>query len=361
MKVLAAITKEKGAPYMLQEVDLQEPKSDEILVRIHAVGVCHTDEAGRNGELPFTFPVVLGHEGAGIIEQVGSSVNGFQVGDRVCLTYASCGKCDSCIGGRPYACEAMNAINFFGVYPDGTKRIRFDGEEISSFFSQSSFATYAVVNQRSAVRLDRDVDFAVAAPFGCGIQTGAGIVMNSLKAEFGSSIVIAGCGTVGLCAVMAAKICGCSRIVAVGGNEKSLELARELGATHTVNRKQVEDLTEAICMTGGSLDYAIDTSGNERMIYALLHSLTYMGTMSIAGGGFQLTLGSFDLCARTIKGVTEGDSNPQLFIPRLITAYQQGKFPVDRLIKKYRFDEINQASQESGRGKCIKAVLCMEE
>lgn len=360
MKTTAAIVSQANAPYELTEVDLAEPQAGEVLVRIKAVGICHTDEAGRSGVLPFDFPVVLGHEGAGIIEKVGAGVTEFREGDAVCLTFASCGECEPCVSGRPYACEKMNDINFFGVCADGKHHISKDGQDVSSFFSQSSFAEYAVVNERSAVAIDKSLDFAVAAPLGCGVQTGAGIVINSLKASFGSSIVIAGCGTVGLSAVMAARACGCGRIVAVGGNLASLRLAEELGATDVVNRKEVADLKGAILDTvGGPVDFAVDTSGNEAMIEALLNSLTYTGSISIAGGGFNLTIGSFDLGARTIKGVTEGDSNPKVFIPKLIEAYEQGRFPVDRLIKRYPFDKINEAVADSSDGKCIKAVLTL--
>lgn len=362
MKITAAITKEKNMLYEMTEVELKEPQADEILVKIKAVGVCHTDEAGRSGELPFRFPVVLGHEGAGIVEKVGSGVSEFQTGDTVCLTYASCGTCVPCMSGKPYACERMNDINFFGVYADGQNRLSWNGQKVSSFFSQSSFAGYALVNKKSAVRIPPEIDFAVAAPFGCGIQTGAGIVLNSLKPAFGSSLVVGGCGTVGLSAIMAAKLCGCSKIIAVGGNPDSLKLALELGATDAVNRKEVEDLTGTIrSLTEYGVDFAVDTSGNERMIASLLNSLTFTGSIAIAGGGFRLTIGSFDLCARTIKGVSEGDSNPQIFIPQLIKAYQQGNFPVDRLIQCYPFEQINKASQDSSQGKCIKAVLRMED
>lgn len=360
MRIKAAVTKEKDAPYELVDMEIQEPQGDEILVRIQAVGVCHTDEAGRRGALPLAFPVVLGHEGAGIVEKVGPGVTEFQPGDPVCLTYASCGSCGPCMEGRPYACEHMNELNFFGVYPDGKHRLSWKGEAVSSFFSQSSFAEYALVSERSAVRIDSELDFAVAAPLGCGIQTGAGIVLNSLKPGFGASLAVGGCGTVGLSAVMAARLCGCSRIIAVGGNESSLQLARELGATDTINRKKTEDLKASVrSLTENGVDFAIDTSGNEGMIRSLLNSLTYTGTIAIAGGGFQLCMGSFDLGARTIKGVSEGDSNPKGFIPKLLEAYRQGKFPVDRLIRRYPFEDINKASADSREGKCIKAVLQM--
>ncbi len=355
MRITAAITKEKNKPYEMTEVELKEPQADEILVKIKAVGVCHTDEAGRSGVLPFRFPAVLGHEGAGIVEKVGSCVTEFQVGDAVCLTYASCGTCGPCMNGRPYACERMNEINLFGVYADGQNRLSWNGRKVSSFFSQSSFAGYALVNQGSAVRIPPEVDFTVAVPFGCGIQTGAGIVLNSLKPAFGSSLVVGGCETVGLSAIMAAKLCGCSKIIAVGGNPDSVKLALELGATDIINRKEVEDLTGAIrAFTEYGVDYAVGTSGNERMITSLLNSLTFTGSIAVAGGGFQLTIGSFDLCARTIKGVSEGDSNPKIFIPQLIEAYQQGIFRwtvslsairLNRLMKPHGTPPVENASK----------------
>ena len=326
------------------------------------MGICHTDEAAQTQQLPVPLPAILGHEGAGIVEAVGASVTEFQPGDHVVLSYASCGSCGPCIAGRPYACENMVGLNFMGVMPDGTRRHTWKGEKLSSFFSQSSFATRAVVKARNAVKIDPDVDLGLAAPFGCGIQTGAGIVLNSLRPEFGSSIAVFGCGTVGMSAILAARIAGCRHIVAVGGNPRSLQLALELGATHALNRKETADLAQALREISGGcgMDYAVDTSGVTGMIETALDSLNYMGTLVMAGAGSNLMLGT-NLGAKTVKGVSEGNSIPKDFIPKLLGYYREGRFPVDRLIEYFDFEEINAAFAASHHGRVIKAVLRMPE
>ena len=360
MKIKAALVREAGAPYEITEVDLAEPLADELVVKIQAVGLCGTDEAGRAGHLPFAFPVVLGHEGAGVVEAVGSAVSDFAPGDSVCLTFASCGCCDPCKDGQPYACEQMNSLNFFGECEGHRKPLKCDNEPVSSFFSQSSFASHVVVKARNAVKIPSDVDPAMVAPFGCGVQTGSGIVLNCMKAGLGDKIAIFGCGTVGLSAVMAAKIAGCTEIIAIGGKDDTLALARELGATATINRKNVDDLCAALMeAAGGPLDFALDTSGNETAIMGLLHSLRYTGGIALAGGGYNLTFNNFDLNCRTIYGVSEGHSNPKVFIPQLLEAYKQGRFPIDKIITTYAFENINEAAQDSSNGGCIKAVLTM--
>lgn len=361
MWIKAAVTKEKGAPFTLEDVELEPCQSDEIQVKIKAVGICHTDEAAQMQQLPVPLPAVLGHEGAGVVEAVGASVTEFKPGDHVVLSYASCGSCPACVAGKPYACENMVGLNFLGVMPDGTRRHTWNGVKLGSFFSQSSFATKAVVKARNAVKIDPDVDFGLAAPLGCGVQTGAGIVLNSLKAGFGTSIAVFGCGTVGMSAIMAARIAGCRHIVAVGGNARSLELALEIGATHAINRKEVADIPGALReLTGCGLDYAVDTSGVTSMIETALESLNYMGTLVMAGAGSQVSLG-VNLGAKTVKGVSEGNSIPKDFIPKLLAYYREGRFPVDRLIQYYDFEEINAAFAASHHGQVIKAVLRLPE
>ena len=276
MWIRAAVTQKKGASFEIKDVELEPCRADEIQVKIKAVGICHTDEAAQMQHLPVPLPAVLGHEGAGVVEAVGSAVTEFQPGDHVVLSYASCGRCGPCAAGRPYACENMVGLNFMGVMPDGTRRHTLEGNKLGSFFSQSSFATRAVVKARNAVKVDEDLDFGLTAPFGCGVQTGAGIVLNSLRPEFGASLAVFGCGTVGMSAIMAARIAGCRNIVAVGGNAGSLELALELGATHAINRKEIPDIAGAIrALTGSGLDYAIDTSGVTGMIETALEEGQY--------------------------------------------------------------------------------------
>lgn len=363
-KIKAAVTHSVGAPYVIEDIEQDEPKAHEIRVKIAACGICHTDEAVRQQFIPTPLPAVLGHEGAGVVESVGPGVTEFKPGDHVGITFGYCGKCKNCLSGHPAGCLSLNRINFGGVQADGTTRLSLlDGVPLSTFFGQSSFSEYVVCNELSAVKVeDKDIDLGLVAPIGCGIQTGAGAVLNVLRPKFGSTIAIFGCGTVGMSAIMAAKIANCDKIIAVGGNEKSLGLARELGATHTVNRKK-EDVVKTIHeITDGGCDYAIDTSGNDKMVKMMLASTGYMGIGVILGATGDVTfniqnelMGDF----KSLLGVVEGDSNPKLFIPKLLEYYKKGMFPIDKLIKFYPFDKINEALEESNSGKCIKAVVRM--
>lgn len=356
----AYITRSKNQVFQKEEVDLAEPLDQEIQVEITSSGICHTDESARNGTLPSTMPIVLGHEGAGVVCQVGSAVTDFQVGDHVALSFGFCGVCKPCVSGRPYACERMGAINFAGVHWDGTPRIFQNGQPIGSFFSQSSFADYAIVHQNSAVKIDKDVDLRLAGPLGCGIQTGAGTVLNCFRPEVGTSLAVFGCGAVGMSALMAAKLAGCLNIIAVGGNETSLQLALELGATHAINRKTCDNIPDRIRkITGSGADFILETSGVPTMLSAAMDSLNYLGKLAPAGGS--MGMGPLMLGGKSLIGVTEGYSNPKIFIPQLIAYQRQGRFPVERLMKFYSFDELNQAFDDSNSGKTIKAVVVRRE
>lgn len=366
MKIKAAVVHEQNGPFLFEEVELAEPSRDDILVRVTASGICHTDEFGRSGGAPVPFPIVLGHEGAGIVEKVGENVKDFEVGDHVAFSYAFCDHCHSCLSGEPYNCENYNEINFGGVAGDGTTKLSQDGKPVSMFFGQSSFATHAVINRKSAVKVDKDVDLALIAPLGCGIQTGAGSILNTLKPRISSSIAIFGCGSVGMSAIMGAKVARCKTIIAIGGNPESLKLAKELGATHTINRKEVESIPDAISeIVKGGVDYAIDTSGYGPLIETAIRSTGYHGEiLALAPSG---VIDSFDIGQdvlmnmRTIRGTCEGDSVAQIFIPELVHLYKQGEFPLDKLVKVYDFEDIDKAFEDSHNGKVIKPVLRISE
>lgn len=367
MKIRAAVTRAPGAPFTIEEIELDAPKKHEILVKITACGVCHTDDAVRHQVIPVPLPAVLGHEGCGIVEAVGSDVTEFVPGDKVTMSFGYCGTCHNCRTSHQHACENLNAINFGGVQPDGTTRLSdADGNPLSTFFGQSSFATYAVVNEASAVKIEYDdIDLALIGPMGCGIQTGAGAVLNRLRPEFGSSLAVFGCGTVGMSAIMAAKIAGCKNIIAIGGNPKSLELAKELGATHTINRKEEPDIVGKIKneIVPGGVNYAIDTSGVPDFVKKALASCRFMGTAVVLGATGDVTFNiQAELMgdAKSLIGIVEGDAIPKLFIPELLDYYKKGMFPFDRLITFYPFEQINEAFEDSGSGKCIKAVLKMD-
>ncbi|MFC0330691.1 NAD(P)-dependent alcohol dehydrogenase [Paenibacillus sepulcri] len=261
MKITAAMTAEKGSPFELHELELADPKPNEVLIRIVASGVCHTDAASRDGEIPVQYPVVLGHEGSGIVEKAGSNVTSVVPGDHVVISFASCGNCEYCLSGKPAYCSSFLMLNFGGVMADGTTPLHHHEHGVKNFFGQSSFATYAIANERSVVKVDKEIDLALLGPLGCGIQTGAGTVFNSLQPKFGESIAIFGAGSVGLSAVMAAKIIGCSRIIAVDIIPSRLELAKELGATHVINGNEADAVAEIRRITNGGANYSIDTTG----------------------------------------------------------------------------------------------------
>jgi aryl-alcohol dehydrogenase len=308
-------------------------------------------------------PAVLGHEGSGVVERVGEGVAEFRAGDRVAFSFGSCGVCGRCQEGLPTLCDSFVRINFGGVQADGTSRISQGGKTISTLFGQSSFAEYVVVNERSAVRVPDDVRLEITGPLGCGIQTGAGAVLNRLRPRPGSTLAVFGCGSVGLSAIMAAKIAGCGMIVGVDMINSRLEKALELGATHIIDPKEMPEVVEEVRkLTGLGADHSIDTTGNGLCTRMALNSTRPGSATVVIGGGGDMTLNvEADLMsvAKSLIGVVEGDSNPKLFIPELIEHYRAGRFPFDELISYYDFEDINSAMQDSLCGKAIKAVLLM--
>lgn len=359
MDIKAAVTHSQGEAFKLEKVKLAAPESDEIRVRIVAAGVCHTDVVARDlGIAPF--PIVLGHEGSGVVDAVGASVSDLQVGDHVVMSFAHCGNCGHCLTGHPTVCDTFNELNFGGAMDDGSHRLAQDGEALATFFGQSSFATYAIAKSRNAVKVDPEVDLALLGPLGCGIQTGAGTVLNRLKPEFGSSIVIYGAGAVGLSAVMAAKIIGCQHIIAVDVHDSRLELAKVLGATHVLSGKDVDVVTDIKKITDGGSHYAIETTGVPLVVKQSLNALRPLGTVAIVGITPEMSIDVHnDLMAegKSMIGVIEGDSIPRVFIPQLIAYYKAGQFPFDKLVKFYDFEDINQAFADSASGVTIKPVL----
>ncbi|PCM44096.1 NAD(P)-dependent alcohol dehydrogenase [Marinobacter sp. ANT_B65] len=359
MEIKAAVTHSQGEPFKLEPVQLADPDFDEIRVRIVGVGVCHTDVVARDlGIAPF--PIVLGHEGSGVVDSVGAGVSDLEAGDHVVLSFAHCGNCGHCLTGHPTVCDTFNDLNFGGAMDDGSRRLAQGKQSLATFFGQSSFATYAIAKSRNAVKVDPDVDIALLGPLGCGIQTGAGTVLNRLKPEFGSSIVVYGAGAVGLSAVMAARIVGCQYIIAVDVHDSRLALAKELGATHIFNGKNVDVVAEVKKLTGSGSHYAVETTGVPPVVKQSLNALRPLGTVAIVGITPEVSLDIHnDLMAegKSMIGVIEGDSIPRVFIPQLIAYYKSGKFPFDKLVRFYEFDQINQAFEDSASGITIKPVL----
>jgi aryl-alcohol dehydrogenase len=360
MKIQAVVTEKPGAGFVIKDVELGAPQADEVLVRIVAVGVCHTDLSCADGLYPVPSPIVLGHEGAGVVEQVGSAVRGVEAGDHVVLSFDSCGACRSCRTGRPSYCDSFGPLNFSGARRDGSTSLTAGGEKLHShFFGQSSFATHAVVAQRSLVVVPESVPLDLAAPLGCGIQTGAGAVMNTLNVAPGESVAVLGTGGVGMSAVMAAALSGAAHVVAVDPVAERRDLARELGATAAIDPAE-GDLDAALLDLTGGLDYGIDTSGQPSVITAAFRALCTGGTVALIGGPAVPEF-SFDayklLEGKAVRGLTEGDAVPQEFIPLLLERWQAGRFPFDRLVTAFDFDEADGAVAAMRSHSVIKPVL----
>lgn len=361
MDIKAAVVHEAGGEIQLETVTLDDPKANEVLIKMVGTGVCHTDLGVQAQHIQTPLPIALGHEGAGIVEKVGPGVTEFEPGDHVVISFSYCGACKSCLEGHPAACERFGPLNFGGAHLEGTTRLFKDRKEpVATLFGQSSLATYAIANTNNVVKVDKDVDLEILGPLACGIQTGAGTVLRKLKPGFGDSIVIFGCGGVGLSCVMAAKLTGAKNIIAVDIIPERLELAKELGATHTINGKEVDTVEEVYRITGSGSEYVMEATGVPDLILQGIRCLRARGIMAVVGVGPDLSFNVHDELIppnRSIIGVVEGDSIPKLFIPQLIEYYKDGKFPFDKLIKRYPFEKLNEAIKDMNSGKTIKPII----
>jgi aryl-alcohol dehydrogenase len=355
-RIQAAVLRRKGGPLKIEPLEMEGPGEDEVLVRIVASGICHTDisyihewYAAEEG------PLVLGHEGAGIVEQVGRKVKSIRRGDHVVLSYESCGQCRPCRGGRPADCRRLYELNFGFRRLDGSNPLQRSGAK-GNFFGQSSFATHTLSSGRNLVKVPRNLPLALLAPLGCGLQTGAGTVMNSLAVPAGAGIAVFGTGAVGLAAVMAARIVGAAPIIGVDIIPKRLELALDLGATHAIDSRR-EDVAACIRdITGSGVDYVVESTGNEKMLRLSMEVLNPKGTAALLTGA---TAPERLPGGRKALSVVQGDAVPQHFIPKLIALYRKGLFPFERLVRFYDFKNINRAIGDSQRGSTIKPVLRM--
>ncbi|WP_398481031.1 NAD(P)-dependent alcohol dehydrogenase [Tardiphaga sp.] len=363
MQITAAVMREKGGKFSLEQIELDEPREDEVLVRMVSCGICHTDTLPRDQVVPAPFPAVYGHEGAGIVEKVGGKVTKLKPGDHVVMSCHHCGTCDTCKTGQPMYCRDFFKANFSFARMDGNPTMR-KGEEVihGSFFGQWSFGTYALGHERSVVKVPSDVPLELLGPLGCGVQTGAGAVINSLGPRAGDSIVIYGAGSVGLSAVLGAVVTGCAVIVSIDLNEERLALAKELGATHVINPTKIDPVASIRDLTGGlGAKFSLETSGNLTALRQAVDSIRIMGECGMIGApafGSEIGLDTWGLLlGRKVRGICEGDAVPDLFIPSLVELYKQGRFPFDKLVKFYDFDQINQAVEDSEHGRAVKAVV----
>ncbi|MFA4081025.1 NAD(P)-dependent alcohol dehydrogenase [Mycobacteroides salmoniphilum] len=353
MKVTAALSRSAESPFTLEEVELDGPRPDEVLVKIHATGLCHTDLTFK-AQVPI--PAVLGHEGAGVVEAVGDEVTHIRPGDYVVLSYRSCGECRQCGAGERAYCSRAARLNLSGTRLDGSSTLSQNGNGLfGSFFGQSSFAQYALAAADNTVVVDASTDLATAAPLGCGLQTGAGAVLNVLTPEPDSRLVVFGAGGVGLAAVMAAKAIGVHTIIAVDPVASRRDKAVALGATRTV-----DPTTEDVSSVARGATHALDTTANTDVIATALGLLRQRGVLVLVGlGASRGTIDLTDLMfgGKVIRGCIEGDANPQEFIPELLRMHAEGRFPIESLISRYPARAIDQAVADARSGAAIKPVL----
>jgi aryl-alcohol dehydrogenase len=353
IKIQAAVLRKRGGPLRIESIEMEGPRDDEVLVRIVASGICHTDIAFRDQWVRADGALVLGHEGAGVVERVGKRVKGVKAGDHVVLSYQSCGRCPPCRRGRPTECEHFWDANFGFERLDGSSAYERSGVR-GHFFGQSSFATHTLVTKRNIVKVSKDLPLELLAPLGCGIQTGAGTVLSSLKVRKGTSVAIFGTGAVGLSAVMASRIVGADPIIGVDIIPKRLKLALALGASHIIDSRKDDVAARIARITGRGVDHVLEITGSPKMYRLAVSVLNPNGVVAIFTG----ESGRDDLTeGRKTLSIIEGDAVPQRFIPRLIKLYQEGRFPFDRLLRFYPFSHINRAMADSVRGTSIKPVL----
>jgi len=365
MKVRAAVAYEGRKSLAIEELELNGPGPDDILVRIVGSGLCHTDVKARDGQLPVPKPVVLGHEGAGVVEQVGERVTKVKPGDHVVLTYDSCGACAPCKRGDPAYCEQSTPLNFADARAGENGSLTNKGGAAihGHFFGQSSFANYAIARSGNTIPVRKDAPLEFLGVLGCSVQTGAGAVMNALQARAGGSIAIFGAGPVGLSAILGAVVCGCTAIVAVDVLPSRLKMAQQLGATHTVHAGPlVKTSEEAHKLVPGGVECAFDTTASGESYQQAILSLARKGRFGFVAapiGKPELNINMSVVMNRglTIRGIVQGDSVPDVFVPKLIDLHLAGRFPFDKFLTKYPFEKINDAIEDQATGKVVKPVF----
>lgn len=360
----AAVLRQIGGPFQIEKVSVFPPRADEVLIRMVGTGICHTDIVCRDG-FPVPLPIVLGHEGSGIVEEVGPNVKRLRRGDHVVLSFNSCGHCGSCGAGHPATCTQFFPMNFAGVrLGDGSTPLMQGDDPIHAvFFGQSSFATYAIAREINTIRVPNSAPLELLGPLGCGVMTGAGSVMISLNLRPCESLVIFGGGAVGLSALLGARAVDGGSVIVVEPNSERRALALDLGASKVFDPRDGTDIVAAIKeISGGGVRYGIDTTGIPAVIAQGIDCILPGGTLGLLGvspSGAPVPATLMDLLVKgvTLRPIIEGDANPQNFIPKMVALYLEGKFPFDRLITKFRFDQINEAMRASEDGTAIKPVL----
>ena len=374
MKIRAAILHQIGAtapyaesmPLEIAEVDLDPPGPGEVLIKMRAAGLCDSDLSVIDGNRPRPIPIVLGHEGAGVVEELGTGVASLAVGDHVVTAFVpSCGQCNPCREQRPALCEPALAANTAGTLLSGARRLRRDGQSLHHHLGVSAFADYAVISEQSLVRVDRELDFAQAAVFGCAVITGTGAVINTADVREGKSVAIIGLGGVGLAALLGARLRAAQPLVAVDLSPSKLQLARELGATHVFDGASPDIIKEIREATNGGVDYAFEMAGSAQAMN-VAYQITRRGGTTVTAGlphpKTQFAIPQAGLVAeeRCIKGSYLGSCVPARDIPRYIEWFQEGRLPVDRLLAEtLRLDDINAGFDRLASGSTLRQTLIL--
>ena len=359
--VRAAIATAKGEALQIAPVMLDEPRSGELRVRMEACGVCNTDLAAIYGKLPVKYPMVAGHEGVGIVEAVGEDCQGIEVGDRVVISFGACGDCDKCRSGHPAYCDHSEHFLLACCREDGSCSVTHEDSQVGShFLGQSSFASHAIVSAVNAVKVDQHLDPAILAPLACGFMTGAGAVELALHARPEHSLLVLGCGTVGLAAIMEAKRLGCARIIAADIQQQRLDLAESLGATDKVNTSG--DGLKTFLKEIHGCDLVLDTTGISELVSTAWQRLRKQGKLCCVavpkpGTRIEIDLTSLMGAGKQLIGSVEGDANPQSYIPLLVERISKGDYPIEKLLKRFAFEDIQSAIQATISGEVVKPVL----
>lgn len=369
-EIRAAVFAERYAPGQMTQLVLDDPGPGEVLVKVMAAGVCHTDSITRDGDLPLPLPGILGHEGAGVVAAIGPGVTEVAVGDHVVMGWPYCGECDACLEGEPRYCARMGEASFsgrrlHGAHAGESAYHLADGTAISGhFFGQSSFAEYSLAMASALVRIDDDVPFEIAGPLACGITTGAGAVFHTARPKPGDTIVIWGAGAVGLAAVLASVNSPMSTIIVVDLNDERLAIATEFGASHVVNPARENALERVFQICGGTATFSLECTGVIPVIEQAVDAVGLRGTCILIGGAPAEARFSIDhlraLFGKTIVGTLGGSGRSQVLIPALIELWRQGRFPIDRLVRSFPFDDFNEAMAQGLSGRVVKPVLRME-
>ena len=374
MKVRAAVLQRLGAPapyaqsrpLEIEEVELAPPGPGEVLVRIAAAGLCHSDLSILNGDRPRRTPIVLGHEAAGVVEVLGEGVTDLAPGDHVILVFVpSCGHCAPCAEGRPALCEPGGAANVAGTLLGGARRLSYRGEPMDHFVGVSAFAEYATVSRRSLHKIDRELPLEIAAMFGCAVVTGVGAVVNTSQVRPGQTVAVVGLGGVGLAALMGALAAGAARVIAVDLAQDKLDFALALGATDSVNASDPDAAKRLRDMTEGGVDHALEMVGSAKAL-EFAYKVTRRGgttvTVGLPAAIQTLNTPVWHLVAeeRTLKGSYLGSCVPRRDLGRFIALYRQGKLPVDRLLTgRLKLEEINEGFDRLQRGEAIRQIVTM--